>query len=41
MSNTVNPIRVIGVPAYYQGRPNTSFFARYRTLEQRIVRLGV
>jgi hypothetical protein len=40
MLDNVSPTPVIGLPAYYQGRPNTRFLARYGTLEQRSVRVA-
>ena len=37
MSN-ISPVLDFGVTAYYQGRPNTVFLERYKTLEKRTIR---
>lgn len=38
MFQNTRPLRIQGVTAYYQGRPNTLFLGRYRTLEERSAR---
>jgi len=38
MNTPISPTLVTGITAYYQGRPNTMFFGRYGTLEERVVR---